>query len=999
VVRVEDPSGEQPVAALLRVAWATAEAGAPDQLAPDQLAGCRVVLGRDVPAADVTSRARLVECLAGGGEPWSPEGKAREGRAPRVLFFESMMNSDMPHNDQEISQGVLHMASALTAAGGEAVFANVKMPIVGRDRAISGLETLRPLLETPVDLVCVTLLEGYWEGGVTLLSALRDLGCRAHFAFGGVMPTLTPEHVAAHLPDATFVCRGDGERFVPTLAWLCRDQTIDQPLTGLGALLGDEGLLEGLIVIDRAGGSLTSIHSDRVARVDDLDRVPLDLTLVQPRHFQHGVELSTSRGCIHRCTFCSIIGRERYQARSAGSVLDVLEAYDARIRAAFTVRPEGARRVHISDDDFACDRQRAAELLRGILDTPFRLSSVQVSIADLCRHEDGALAPELDPELWDAIRPACFADAGRPISHRDFVLDHRSRTWSSFLQIGVESFCDRELVRLGKGFRVAHIRAVAEACAQRGIHWDAYFILSNADTRAEELIDGLLEVIRLKIAYPTTFHVRFPIVPRLVSYFPSASRRRLVRQGRASVQQTREWLRAESFHEYDYPLVDHDRCDDPWVEAVLPEHDGADQESFFTDRRLYTEAARRLRERWIARLAETTDPQERLRGEFLARRLDDVRRRLALDNLVAARRTWRADEALRVTEGLLGDLEDWRSALAHAAEGTPPRLVVIPTWQCELRCSYCFIPKQDGRVMDARTLLRGIEFLLSSDRDELILQFFGGEALMEWDLVKLAVSGASRRAAQLGRSMQFIVSSNGVLLDRDKLAWLKDHDVKLELSLDGDRELQNRFRATADRAGDSYDSGIAPRARMIVESGLPYEVIMVVHPRNAHLLAGSFFHIASLGFERIQINHALGMRWSSAHKTAFAQQLFEIGNELKARRARGSRLVLVNAESRALPVRLNGEITLDWDGTLYGGNGFLHETEHKEKFRVGHLDDLGGFDRYWLDRPSNEYLLEWSYPPEITANNLAVGRIMASFAGWLRSSLQPSLPSGAGDRP
>ena len=84
-----------------------------------------------------------------------------------------------------------------------------------------------------------------------------------------------------------------------------------------------------------------------------------------------------------------------------------------------------------------------------------------------------------------------------------------------------------------------------------------------------------------------------------------------------------------------------------------------------------------------------------------------------------------------------------------------------------------------------------------------------------------------------------------------------------------------------------------------------------------------------------------------------------------------------------MPIRLNGEITVDWDGTIYGGNAFLHETEHKQKFVIGHLDDLASFDRYWLDSPTNDYLLDWSYPPDVTKNNLDVGRIFKSFHQWM----------------
>ncbi len=152
--------------------------------------------------------------------------------AARALFFESLMNADLPHNDAELSQGVLHMVSALAEVGTQPVFGNVKMAIIGQDRPTQGLDSLADALAGgAIALVCITLLEGYWDGVVSLIQELRRLGCRAHVAVGGVMPTLTPEHVAAHLPDVTFVCRGAGEYFVPRLARIVGAGNIDTPLT------------------------------------------------------------------------------------------------------------------------------------------------------------------------------------------------------------------------------------------------------------------------------------------------------------------------------------------------------------------------------------------------------------------------------------------------------------------------------------------------------------------------------------------------------------------------------------------------------------------------------------------------------------------------------------------------------------------------------------------------------------------------------------------------
>ncbi|HHO53495.1 MAG TPA: radical SAM protein [Deltaproteobacteria bacterium] len=907
---------------------------------------------------------------------------------PRALFFESLMSSELPHNDTELSQGVLYLISALSGINTEVVLADVKMPIQGSSRPTQGLERLEAALSGgPIGLICITLLEGYWHGVVQLIATLRRLGCRGHVAVGGVMPSLAPEHVAAHLPGISFACRGAGEVFVPALARILGDGDIDTPLTEeqRSALLQ----LDGLIAVDQAGGVLISARSSRTVAVPELDTIALDPSLLTERHLQGGIELSTSRGCIHRCTFCSILGRQAYQARSAESVLALLERYEAHFHSLWgEAVPAWAYRVHISDDDFACDRQRARALLPALLRTPFRLSSVQVSVADLCRRQGHRLLPEVDEGLLDAFDPACFADHGEILHEDDWIEDHRSRSWSSFLQIGVETYCDAELARLGKGYRVAHIRAVVAALAARGLHMDGYFILANTDTTATELIEVLDEVARLKIQHPRWFHVRFPIVPRLVSYFTSASFRRLVRTDREHTLALRDRARIEGYPEYDYPFVDHDRPEDPWVDDL----DG----TFFTDAGLYTGALVALRARWLERHRGLAPGAQRDRGARLLRRLDDRPRRLVFSLLADALRRTRAapgpaappevdaDQVLASAERVLGPRSSWLKAFRRYTSDEVPRMVVIPTWQCELRCGYCFIPKQGGREMRPETLQAAIELLMASDRGQLILQFFGGEALLRWPLVQLGITEGARRAKEEGKRLRFIVSSNGLSLDAEKLSWLAEHEVKLELSLDGDRRTQNLQRPAVARGLDSYDRGIAHRAELIRSSGLEHEVIMVVHPRLVTALPHNFFHIVDLGFPRVQINFALGFLWSPEQQRALAEGLFAVGRELRRRWGAGEAVSMVNLESEPIPVRLNGELTVDWDGTLYGGNAFLHETEHKDRFVVGHLDELGSFDRYWMDAPSNEALLAYSYPAPITENNLEVGRLVRSFIRWMR---------------
>ena len=909
----------------------------------------------------------------------------------KVLFFESLMNSDMEYNDAEMSGGVLHMVSSIDHLGVEPVFAKVKMPIEGDTRPVQGLDELSDVLQgNQIGLVCISLLEGYWEGVIKLIARLRELGCRARIAVGGVMPTLTPEHVAAHLPDISFICRGAGEYFLPKLVKILGNSNIDTPLSEEQLLAFSQ--MKGIIVRAEQNGKRILVvgKSSEVVQVEDLNRVSLSLKYVQARHLVGGVEICTSRGCIHRCTFCNIIGRESYQSRSSENVIALLDRYHQRYIQLFGERiPPNAWRLHIADDDFACDKPRAAQFFQELLNTPFRLSSVQVSVADLCRKENGKLLPELDSKLCDTIRPECFADHAKGLPIIDYIEDHKPRSWSSYLQIGVETFCNKELIRLGKGYRVEHIQRVVDDMAKKQIHVDAYFIQSNSETTAEELLEGLIELVRLKIKHPVYFHVRYPPVPHLVSYFPSATHRRHIRKGKTEVHKLRGFASKASYPEYDYPFVSHDIPSDPWVSLAV-------QKDFFSGEDLYTKSFSNLYAIWKEYFEELEEGEEKNRGRRLLRLLDDLPRTMLFRRLAELRtqnqisskkqsKDFAATLALGLASKILGEPESWKLAFQRFISLGTQRMVIIPTWQCELRCRYCYIRKQDGRVMPWETAKKSIDLLMSSHRPKLILQFFGGEALLEWETIQNSISYATKQSKCFGKTIQFLVSTNGWSLDEEKLSWLAQYNVKLELSLDGDSETQNHSRQAFRRGEDSYENSIATKTKQIQERNFFNDVIMVVPPKQLPKLSANFILIANQNWKRIQVNYALGMIWTEKDKKLFAQELMKIGTFLKERWAENDSISFINLESDPINMRLNGEITVDWDGTLHSGNAFLLKGRKAGELILGDVDDLKNFDRYWLDVVDNDVLLDSTYSPAVTANNLEVGKIFNSFIKWMRS--------------
>jgi MoaA/NifB/PqqE/SkfB family radical SAM enzyme len=568
---------------------------------------------------------------------------------------------------------------------------------------------------------------------------------------------------------------------------------------------------------------------------------------------------------------------------------------------------------------------------------------------------------------------------------------------SSFVQLGVESLSDRELRRLGKGYTAAQVRTLVRALDERGIAHDAYLILSGPGTTLDDLVTTLLDAARLKIEHPHTFFVRMPVVAFVVPTFPSPIYRRCLRSGEGEIE-TRGTLSIEGYPELDYPLAARGLPSDPEVRAACD-----DWQRIVVPDPLYVAPLENLEAFLRRRLPGLGDPGRASRARIAIRRLSGAARRIVYSGLGEARhnrlpprvanRYW--DAAAR-----LGPAEEIAREARNAIEVGDPRLVVIPTRDCSLRCTYCPMDKQEGMHMSLATLARSIELLVSSERDDLILQFFGGEALLRRDFVLDGMDLALSVAREAGKHVGFILSTNGVSLDEALLERLASLPVKIEVSIDGPAEVHNRHRRPRGGDFDSYETATRC-ARALVASGIPHEVIMVVTPSTVGDLCRSFSHVASLGFRRIQINHALALPWSRRHKERFARELHAIETAFYADGVDGAPAELLNLRSFTEPMLLNCEITVDFDGTVHFGNGFLVRTATPGAFRAGHVDDLECLDTYAARRPDNDLLISATYPPDIARNNLEVARIYASFIGHMRERFpelrtEPLRSPGAG---
>ncbi len=160
--------------------------------------------------------------------------------------------------------------------------------------------------------------------------------------------------------------------------------------------------------------------------------------------------------------------------------------------------------------------------------------------------------------------------------------------------------------------------------------------------------------------------------------------------------------------------------------------------------------------------------------------------------------------------------------LKQKTSGVVKALCLHVAHVCNLNCSYCFASqgKYSGEraVMSFEVGKRALDFLIenSGTRHNLEVDFFGGEPLMNFDVVKDLVAYAREREKETGKNFRFTLTTNGMLIDDDVIDFANRECSNVVLSLDGRREVHDRYRV--DYAGNGSWEKIVPKFQKLVEA-------------------------------------------------------------------------------------------------------------------------------------------------------------------------------------
>ena len=221
-----------------------------------------------------------------------------------------------------------------------------------------------------------------------------------------------------------------------------------------------------------------------------------------------------------------------------------------------------------------------------------------------------------------------------------------------------------------------------------------------------------------------------------------------------------------------------------------------------------------------------------------------------------------ADELEELKEaGMLYTEDEYEKVLEQVKNRAPvvKALCLHVAHDCNLKCRYCFA--EEGEYHGKRSLMsaevgkKAIDFIIanSGKRRNLEVDFFGGEPLMNFDVVKEIVEYGREQEKLYDKNFRFTITTNGILLDDEKQAYINENMHNVVLSLDGRKEINDFMRPRAGGMG-SYDV-IVPKFQKLAESRNQTDYYLRgTFTHNNLDFSKDIFHIADdLGFKQVSV--------------------------------------------------------------------------------------------------------------------------------------------------
>lgn len=191
------------------------------------------------------------------------------------------------------------------------------------------------------------------------------------------------------------------------------------------------------------------------------------------------------------------------------------------------------------------------------------------------------------------------------------------------------------------------------------------------------------------------------------------------------------------------------------------------------------------------------------------------------------------------------------------------------TDRCNFECSYCY-QKRGKERLDFPTLARTIDFLHSFFARECVVSFYGGEPLLEFDLIRRAVDHVKELPPRGQRKIRFSLTTNGSLLSEEILEFLAEHEFSLVLSFDG-------LAQDLSRKKGSFDPLASVIPRILARPKISLETNSVFSAATVGYLSESIEYLVRLGVPKLDVHFAHKPPWTSAALLSLETEIARAG--------------------------------------------------------------------------------------------------------------------------
>lgn len=198
-----------------------------------------------------------------------------------------------------------------------------------------------------------------------------------------------------------------------------------------------------------------------------------------------------------------------------------------------------------------------------------------------------------------------------------------------------------------------------------------------------------------------------------------------------------------------------------------------------------------------------------------------------------------------------------RTTQVPTAEQLPVATLVLHLINaCNLGCAYCYAGEGEygapQKIMTEETAKAAIDFLIKESRylNEISVILFGGEPFLNWKQLKTVVEYGEEEAKKAGKTISFSLTTNGTLLNDERIQFIVDHNIGVSVSMDGDQETHDAWRPFKDGRG-SYQQISQNVKKLLAKKTRKPIAARVTLTKDFPDVRKTLEHLLGLGFHEV----------------------------------------------------------------------------------------------------------------------------------------------------